>query len=541
MSTAATLSKAGKKVLVLEQNFLLGGGASTFQVDGINSEIGTYFLGEIEWSKGPSVPRTLYDQLTDGQLEFQSFDVVQDKIYLGKDNRKYEIHSGVEWKRGLERQFPLEHSAINKFFDLVEGADEWRYWVTSLKMLPLWISNFLCKSGLLNKLTSVFGPTYKGLNMQKMVEDLTHNKDLREVLAFRWNVGGVTPDDMPVTCGVSIDLHYTKHKSFWPVGGASEIPFNMIPVIERSGGKAFVRAKVEKILFEGKQATGIQVRDSKNRSHYIYAPNIVSSIGLIETTQLLPKHLLLKSELKNFVERVNTGLAFFHATFVLNGTKDALGLTSAASWHFEHMDLGRTAKQWLLQGLDQALSEELPTIAYGSNSAKDTTWERVDSHVGKSTINAMVPVSWDWFTPFQNVTREDPNGKYEAIKSAIGKKIWDKITDIDAKLKGRLIVSHFLTPLDQVDYLGKHKGGVYGMGADMARFDDPLFIASLRPMTDIPGLFLSGQDIGLIGVYANMLTGVMTAGSVLGRNTLVDLLELHEKIQGSDGVRRSEL
>ena len=60
-------------------------------------------------------------------------------------------------------------------------------------------------------------------------------------------------------------------------------------------------------------------------------------------------------------------------------------------------------------------------------------------------------------------------------------------------------------------------------------------------MTDIPGLFLSGQDIGLVGVYANILTGVMTAGSVLGRNTLVDLLELHDKIQGSDSVRRSEL
>merc|ERR1712115_591781 len=100
--------------------------------------------------------------------------------------------------------------------------------------------------------------------MRNMVESLTNDKNLREVLAFRWNVGMVFPDEMPFAFGVSIDLHYTKHKSFWPVGGASEIPFNMIPVVERSGGKAFVRAKVEKILFEGKQATGIQVRDSKN-------------------------------------------------------------------------------------------------------------------------------------------------------------------------------------------------------------------------------------------------------------------------------------
>ena len=94
LSTAATLSKAGKKVLVLEQNFLLGGGASTSNVNGIDSEIGTYFLGEIEWrtddfSSGPSVLGTLYDQLTDGQLEFLSFDEVQDKIYIGKENREH--------------------------------------------------------------------------------------------------------------------------------------------------------------------------------------------------------------------------------------------------------------------------------------------------------------------------------------------------------------------------------------------------------------------------------------------------------------------
>ena len=96
----------------------------------------------------------------------------------------------------------------------------------------------------------------------------------------------------------------------------------------------------------------------------------------------------------------------------------------------------------------------------------------------------MMTVNWDWFAPFQNATGDD---EYGAIKSALGKKMWDKITEIDPKLKDRLIASNLFTPLYQVDYLGKHKGGVYGIRADMARFDDPLFIASLRPTTDIPG------------------------------------------------------
>jgi all-trans-retinol 13,14-reductase len=35
---------------------------------------------------------------------------------------------------------------------------------------------------------------------------------------------------------------------YYPVGGASEIAFNMIPIIEQSGGKVLVRADVTQIL-----------------------------------------------------------------------------------------------------------------------------------------------------------------------------------------------------------------------------------------------------------------------------------------------------
>ena len=36
----------------------------------------------------------------------------------------------------------------------------------------------------------------------------------------------------------------------YPRGGASEIAFHIIPVIERAGGRVLVRAKVSKILLD---------------------------------------------------------------------------------------------------------------------------------------------------------------------------------------------------------------------------------------------------------------------------------------------------
>lgn len=43
--------------------------------------------------------------------------------------------------------------------------------------------------------------------------------------------------------------HYT-YGGYYPIGGASEIAYNIIPVIERSGGKVLVRANVKEILLD---------------------------------------------------------------------------------------------------------------------------------------------------------------------------------------------------------------------------------------------------------------------------------------------------
>ena len=69
-----------------------------------------------------------------------------------------------------------------------------------------------------------------------------------------------------------------------------------------------------------------------------------------------------------------------------------------------------------------------------------------------------------------------------------------KVFDLYPQLKGRVDHAEFQTPLSHVDHLGKHKGGIYGLRPDMGRFDDPEFISSIRWKTDIPGLYLSGQD-----------------------------------------------
>ena len=282
-------------------------------------------------------------------------------------------------------------------------------------------------------------------------------------------MSGATPDELPFLFAATVDIHYTQTGSFWPIGGPSEIPFNMIPVIERSGGRAFVNASVEKILFEAGRATGVSVGGNN-----IYAPHIISTIGLFETAQnLIPAAVVQNSQMQKLVSKVQPGLSVFYAFIILDGTKEDLGLNHATTWHFEHQDLGNTCKKWLNKDVDEALLEPLPEIAIGSNSAKDPYWERNPNHVGKSTISAMIPANWDWFDEFKNAPKDERGSKYEKIKMSFGNKIMEKIFDLHPQLRGRVEYTEFQTPLSHADHLGKHKGGIYGLRPDMPRYQDP--------------------------------------------------------------------
>ena len=282
-------------------------------------------------------------------------------------------------------------------------------------------------------------------------------------------MSGALPEELPFMFAATVDVHFTKQGSFWPIGGPSEIPFNMIPVIENSGGGAFVNASVEKVLFEEERATGVSINGNK-----IYASHIISTIGLLETTKyLLPPEMILNSQIQKHMSRLQPGLTVFYAFIILDGTKEELGLNHSTTWHFEHQDLGHTCKNWLNKGVAEALLDPLPELAVGCNSAKDPYWERSENHVGKSTLSAMIPANWEWFEEFINAPEDQRSPKYEKIKMAFGKKVMDKVLNLYPRLRDHVEHIEFKTPLNHFDCLGKHKGGIYGLRPNMARFDDP--------------------------------------------------------------------
>ena len=63
LSTAAFLSKAGKKVLVLERHFKVGGWTHTFQRGKYEWDVGIHYIGGV--GRKSAFLRKLFDEVTD--------------------------------------------------------------------------------------------------------------------------------------------------------------------------------------------------------------------------------------------------------------------------------------------------------------------------------------------------------------------------------------------------------------------------------------------------------------------------------------------
>ena len=67
LSSAALLSKAGLKVLVLEKHGKCGGACHIFKEEGYEFDVGIHYIGGFTRQ---TLDRTLLDQISDGQIQW---------------------------------------------------------------------------------------------------------------------------------------------------------------------------------------------------------------------------------------------------------------------------------------------------------------------------------------------------------------------------------------------------------------------------------------------------------------------------------------
>ncbi|KAJ0058182.1 hypothetical protein NL108_009046 [Boleophthalmus pectinirostris] len=295
LTAAALLAKAGKKVVVLEQHDQAGGCTHTFENKGFEFDVGIHYLGQLHQN---SLLKVVLDQITDGQLQFTRLEEHFDTVILGQaeQRREYHIHAGkTEMAASLKKQFPGEEKAIEEFMRLMKLASKRTPLIAILKIIPYWLVRFLVRTGLLDHISSVFRLATTSHSV--LMSQLTQNKDLQALSAYLFY--GVSPKESSFLINVLL-LHHYKRGAYYPRGGASEFAFNIIPVIQRSGGAVLVRAPVQGILI-----------NNQGKAYEIH-----SLLGMV-------RH----------------GMGSFLVFVGLDGTKEELGIVSTNFWMYKDNNL----------------------------------------------------------------------------------------------------------------------------------------------------------------------------------------------------------
>jgi all-trans-retinol 13,14-reductase len=444
-------------------------------------------------------------------------------------------------KQHLKDQFPPEdHAAIDEYYNLVHAASKsWRNAI-ALKLLPLWLTKLLTRTGLY-KLLDGGMHKYAAMTVMDVVNSLTDNKDLRAAMCYNWGDHGCEPKKAPWIIQAGLVAHY-MHGAYYPRGGPGNIALKIIPTILENGGRVLANAPVKEITIRRGRATGVEMKNGR----LIRAKRaVISDAGMFDTLKhILPPTLKCRNTLMDSLfgsngsgDKLHTSVSGMCLFVGLKGDHDEdLHLPHTQHWIYPSADSILTTNFHHLS-LDEALELE-PKDSFlfiASPSGKDSEWE--NEYPGKSTVEIITFVPSSWFKEFATESLSTggtagPGGKpgshgakYESAKMKLAELMWARtvelLTSVGAMNLPRTLdkVDHFQigSPLTYAHYYRRERGTFYGTENDLQRYSPLVFFERIRPeIAEIPGLYLTGQDASTPGFVGAMLGGLLCASKVAG-------------------------
>ncbi|WP_303316722.1 NAD(P)/FAD-dependent oxidoreductase [Flavivirga abyssicola] len=486
--TAATwLAKAGKKVAVLERHYVPGGFTHSFKrKQGFQWDVGVHYVGNLD--KKESL-LGMFNFITDNKLKWEFMGDVYDVVYVG--DKKYEFRAGKEnFRKQLIEYFPKEEQVINNYISLIEKANKRGSLFFFEKVFEPWLSKSL--GWIIRKRYA----QYSQKTTSDVLRELTDNKLLIAVLCGQCGNYGLSPKYSSFAVHAMVISHFMEG-GYYPIGGADQISYKTIDVLNKLGSKVFINANVQEIITKNNKVTGIKVDNT-----VINCTSVISNVGVNNTfNQLLSEKA--KHYCKFNIKDVKPATGHMCLYIGLNKSSADLNLPKHNVWYYAHENTDELIEK-------ATLSEAPNNFAYISfPSAKDPEWDIKNSQ--KSTIQAMSVGHYNWFSEYENQPWMKRELAYKKLKVDFETTMLNRLYHLFPQLKGHVIETEVSTPLSTKHFSNYKHGEIYGLEHTPKRFKLPF----LRPKTKIKGLKLVGQDITLVGVSGAMLSGILCATAIL--------------------------
>jgi len=520
---AALLSKLGQKVLVLEQHYVAGGCTHTFKDKGFEFDTGVHYMGMatqftafMDFAAGRKNAFRMERQGDDdGSEVYNEFHAGTSYVHRFRPGPRTFIND-------LVAKFPQEEQAIRRFFRSAALAGPVMVLFVAKQFMPKFVWAALMTMP--NPVRWVLDRYVRRTLSEALTDCGLKDGMLRATISAEFGDYGTVPDEAPYFLHAGILNHYLPEGGFSPVGGSDAFATALVAPIFAAGGAVLVRAPVSKIIIEGGRAVGVEVKNLTVRAK----KSVISSAGVEVTYRKLlnevdvqkmggPPKSLLASEKDDKSQHVYGFIGF-------EGTAKELGLPTYNVWslppaegHAESdisaiwktlFGAGRHELPAFLTSDEAAAAGQVPAFI-SFPSAKDSNYNA--RCPGKSTAVLLTEGRADFFGGRDAGSHQKRGEQYNVIKKRYEKLLLNALFRHFPHLKEKVAYIDIGTPLSNEHYLGR--AASYGLNQDHDRFLDP----SLRLVVPgVSGLYLTGQDLLVGGVFPQVFTALMTVAKTLG-------------------------
>ncbi len=293
LTAAALLAKEGKKVLVLEQNYLAGGCTSSYWRKGFVFEAGATTL------VGLDEQMPLWEVLRQTGIEIRATPLdlpMQVQLPDGQVLNKY--HNLEQWIAEAERVFGK--AGQRQFWEFCYRIASF-VWQTSLKQTFFPPSKFSDFGQLLKNVTwsQLKYGGYCLVSMQQLLKKFglaTHKNFVAYVNEQLLITAQNHIAEVNVLFGATA-LCYTNFGNYYVNGGLINLVNPFVNYIEKQGSKVLLRHAVDKITFENEVFT-LQCTEKQKIKHSFQAKYLISGIPINNTLQIYqPTHTHIQKQM----------------------------------------------------------------------------------------------------------------------------------------------------------------------------------------------------------------------------------------------------
>jgi all-trans-retinol 13,14-reductase len=475
---ASILSKEGEKVCIVEQHFKPGGCLQTFQRNGRVFDTGIHYVGGLD--KGQNLYQyfqyiDIMDKLNIRRLDRDAVD----KICFDGDETEYPLAEGYDnFIEKLSHFFPHQKENLKKYTDFLQKT------VGSFPLYNLSV-----------KKTALPEEIFYQKNARDAIAEIITDPKLQKVIAGNNVLFAGVGAKTPIHVHALITDNFIK--SSWRfVDGGSQIADAIIENLEKYGCEIKTSSKVVKFAAEKKHLKHIELENGEK----IFAKRFISTIHPADMLEMLEGDTLNETYREKIYSLEDTVGVF---GLYLTLKKDTFKYVNSNYYCYSTDDV------WIA---DMKQRQE----RFNSYMFITPAISKCDEHADSAI--ALSYMGYDEVAQWKDTKYLRRGSDYENFKKRKAQILIDQISKKFPELKNSIENIYTSTPLSFRDYVGARNGALYGTLRDC---NEP-HKSFISPKTRIKNLYLSGQNIILHGVLGVTIGAVLTCGSILGFDYLIN-------------------